>query len=203
METNERILTESFQLFVRYGIRSITMDDIAKQLGISKKTIYENFRDKDDLLENGIIQHKLNQERNIEFVLATSSNVLEAIYKVMFETISNMNKVNPAFFMDLKKYHPKLCAKFIPQHEKEQEARVVDLIKMGKEDGIFRTDVNEIIAAMVLNYQLKALSDPDVFSPELFSITEVFKTMIENFTRGIATPKGIKIIEEIIENNKE
>jgi len=203
MDIQERIIIESFEMFVKYGIRSVTMDDIAKTMGISKKTIYENFRDKNDLLEKGIMLHKQMQERNIEYVNATSKNVLEAIYRIMFDTISNLQKVNPAFYVDLKKYHSKLCSKFVPQHEKEQEQRVVELIKKGKEDGIFRISVNERIAAALINYQLKALSEHDAFPLEEFSIIELFQTMIENFTRGMATTKGIKIIEQIIEDKEK
>ncbi|MDD3876915.1 MAG: TetR/AcrR family transcriptional regulator [Bacteroidales bacterium] len=203
MEIQERIVVESFKLFINNGIRSVTMDDIAKHLGISKKTIYENFRDKDDLLKNCILYHKELQERNINLVITTSKNVLDTIYKVMFETVSNMQKVHASFFSDLEKYHYKLCKTFIPQDDKEKKLMLESLLSRGVAEGIFRESTNIKIAATILNYQLKGISNKDVFPPEEFKSTVVIRTIIENFTRGIATPKGIEIIEQIIEQKEK
>lgn len=202
METYERILSESFSLFVRYGIKSVTMDDIAKHMGISKKTIYEHFRDKDDLLRQGLLFHKDVQDKNMQVIMATSENVLETIYKVMFEAVSHMHKVSPAFFSDLKKYHHKLCDDVLPRHHREKMQMLIELIEKGITEGIFRNDFNVDIVSRIMNFQLDMLSDEERFPTHSYTRAEIFKTIIECFTRGIATPKGIAIIEDIIEREK-
>jgi len=203
MDNYERILSESFQLFVKFGIKSITMDDIAKHIGISKKTIYENFRDKNDLLKQGLLYHKNIQDTNIKLVIANSENVLEAIYKVMFEASKHMHKINPSFFTDLKKYHHKICEEFVPRNQKEKMEITLELINKGVNEGIFRNDFNIEMITKLLLYQMNILSDENMFANATYSKSDVFRTIIENFTRGIATPKGLSIIEDIIEKNKE
>lgn len=203
MEVFERILTESFKLFAKNGIRSVTMDDIAKHIGISKKTIYENFRDKDDLLKQGLLFHKENQDKVLLSIMAISDNVLETIYKVMFEATTHMRGINPVFFSDLKKYHYKLCEDLIPRQREEKMILLQGLIEKGIAEGIFRDDLNTLLITKLLNYQLDGLSDEDFFPVSEYSRAEVFRSIIEIFTRGIATLKGITIIEEIIERNKK
>jgi len=202
MENKERIIVESFALFIRYGIRSVTMDEIARQMGISKKTIYENFRDKDDLLKAGILYHKEINQKSVDYILTSSKNILEAIYKVMFETVSNMQKVNPLFFNDLKKYHHKLCREFMPGHEKDKVDMLRNMIEKGKQDGIFNAHVHSETASILMNELLKTVSDDDIFPAEGFSKPEIFRSIVEIFTRGIATPKGVKIINRIIKENE-
>lgn len=203
MEVKERIVVESFALFIRYGIRSVTMDEIARQMGISKKTIYENFRDKDGLLKESILHHKSINEKNIDNILISSKNILEAIYKVMFETVSNMQKVNPLFFSDMRKYHHKLCNEFMPGHEKDKIDMLKGMIEKGKNDGIFIDSVHAETAATLMNQLLKAVSDDDVFPSDTYSRPAVFRSIVEIFTRGMATPQGIKIINKIIKKNEK
>ncbi len=199
----ERILNESFQLFIQYGIRSITMDDIAKHMGISKRTIYENFRDKDDLLHAALINHKKEQNRNIYAIISTTPNVLEAIYKVMYDFVNRLNQINPTFFSDLQKYHHKICQELIPRQEEEHMKMLYDLIKKGIDESIFRNDINIDIISRILNIQFKATSDEKLFPSGTFSRADVFMNIIVNFTRGISTPKGIEIIDNLIETRKK
>lgn len=199
MDIKNRIVIESFQMFGKFGIRSVTMDDIAKELGISKKTIYEHFKDKNELLRKGIDYHKTLQDARISEIKASSENVLEAMYKIMFEAVSNMQKVNPAFISDLKKYHYKLCDELMPKHEEQQIEEAVELFEKGVADGIFRDDVDIPIAARILNHQLKTLTDEKLYPNDNYSGIDVFKTIILIFTRGMATPKGMKIIDKILE----
>jgi len=202
MTTYERILSESFQLFVKFGIRSVTMDDIAKHMGISKKTIYEHFRDKDDLLKQGMLYHKELQDKNIRYFIATSNNVLEAIFKVMFESASNMHKVHASFFSDMKKYHHAICTEFMPKHQDEKTVLIKELLDKGVADGVFRSNIDTTVVAKLFNHQLKAIADDELFPAETYSKAHVFSVIIENYMRGIATTKGIGIIEELINKNK-
>lgn len=203
MEISERILSEASQLFMKHGIRSVTMDDIAKEMGISKRTIYENFRDKDELLKNCILKNREEQKLQIHGLVATSSNVIDAIFRVMVEVTATMNKIHPSFIIDLRKYHYQIWKNFVMQHQADHIRELGRLIQKGVEDGIFRQDIIVDIVTRMLNLQLRELSNEEVFPPDLYSRAEVFVNIIVNFTRGIATEKGIRIIEQILDEQRQ
>jgi TetR/AcrR family transcriptional regulator, cholesterol catabolism regulator len=203
MDIKERIIQEASDLFTKNGIRSITMDDIARHMGISKRTIYENFRDKDELVLMCIESSKQIQRQCKHAAVATSSNVLEAIYQIMFEVAAHMNQVNPAFITDLRKYHHNLWKDSMIKHQEEHIKDLRQLINKGLDDGIFRGDINVEIVTRMLNLQLREITNDEIFPTQLFSRGDVFVNIIINFTRGISTPKGIKIIEKIIEKKKQ
>jgi len=187
---------------MQYGIRSTAMDDIARHMGISKRTIYENFRDKDDLVRATLINHKKEQNRKINTIIATTPNVIEAIFKVMFDFVSRFNQINPAFFSDLQKYHHEICQDLLPRQEEEHRALLNDLFKKGINEGFFRSDINIDIVSRILNIQFKAASDEKLFPSSAFSRADIFMNIIVNFTRGVSTPEGIKIIDMLIETRK-
>ncbi len=202
MNIRERIIQEATTLFIRNGIRSITMDDISRHLGISKRTIYENFRDKDELLLHCIENKKQMQRQCKQTAVASSSNVLEAIYQIMFEVSAQMEQVHPSFINDLRKYHPDLWKNCIVKHKDEHIKDFRQLIISGIDDGIFRSDINVEIVTRMLNIQLREMTNDEIFPIDQFPRREVIVNIIVNFTRGISTPKGINIIEKIIEANK-
>lgn len=202
MEISERIIQEASLLFMKHGIRSVTMDDIAKHMGISKRTIYENFKDKDELLKHCLCRNKDQMKQHKMEVVQTSANVIEAIFRIMYEIAGTMNQVNPNFITDLRKYHFLVWKEHLLKHQDEHMADLKHLIYKGIEDGVFREDINVEIVSRMLNIQLKELSNDEIFPPEEFTRAEVFMNIIVNFTRGIATPEGIKTIETLIEQRK-
>lgn len=202
MEMTERILQEASQLFMKHGIRSVTMDDIARQMGVSKRTIYEKFRDKDELLVHCISMHHQHQLQHKKEVLLSSKNVLEVIFRIMFDVVESMNRVSPLFVNDLKKYHYKVWKEHILSFQKEHIKQLRDLISNGIEDRLFRSDINVEIVARMFNLQLQEMTNEDIFPHNQFSRAEVFENIIVNFTRGLATDKGIMIIEKIIADKK-
>jgi TetR/AcrR family transcriptional regulator, cholesterol catabolism regulator len=205
MSIAERIIKESMDLFTRQGVRAVTMDDIARYMGVSKRTIYENFKDKDQLIKSCILWHKDQQNHMKQKIFSTSSNVLESFYRLMYQFMIAMKSIHPSFITDIKKYHFQICEKLIIQYQSESIQEIETLIELGKTDLLFRRDVNTEITARILNLQLRALSDEQVFSPEKYSIAEVYSNVVVNFTRGIATEKGLRVIDELIEkwNNNE
>ncbi len=198
METKERIITESLKLFTRYGIRSITMDAIAENLGISKRTIYELFKNKDELLENCIIHSMKEKERNTEIIINNSANVIDAFLSVIKESVNIMKEINPIFFLDAKKYHPEVFRCKGKEHEEKEYNIIIQLIKQGEKEGYIKKDINEEIITKLVMEQFKILGDDELFPPEKYSKSEIFKNIAINFIRGIATEKGLKIID----NNK-
>jgi len=205
MTISERIIKESLGLFMKLGIRSVTMDDIARHMGVSKRTIYENFRDKDELVKSCILWHKQEQDGLKKFIFSSSSNVLESFYRLMHQFMIAMKGIHPSFISDVRKYHSVICEEIVTKYQKESIQELETLVELGKKEELFREDVNVEITARILNLQLRSLSDEQIFSPERYSIADVFSNIIVNFTRGIATERGLMLIDELIEkwNNNE
>jgi TetR/AcrR family transcriptional regulator, cholesterol catabolism regulator len=111
MELRDKIIEEAGKLFIERGTRLVTMDTIAQTMGISKRTIYENFKDKNDLLSNFLVYAITDYKRRALDILKDSKNVIEALFRFGEFNYSSMKEVNPCFMDDIKKYHPEVFAK--------------------------------------------------------------------------------------------
>ncbi|MEZ5106262.1 MAG: TetR/AcrR family transcriptional regulator [Draconibacterium sp.] len=197
MEVRDRILEESTKQFFQFGIRNITMDDIAVSLGISKRTVYETFKDKGELVQSCIEKlTKLHDKRTAE-VVSGSENVIEAIFVFMREGIKAMNAVNPVFFKDLEKLFPSLWKKLESESISKRFDLSSKLLRKGIAEGLFRNDLNVEIIAKLFHAQMNILIDESVFPRDKYDHAEIFQQMIINFTRGISTSKGIQVIEQL------
>lgn len=195
MEIKNRIITEARQLFVKYGIRSITMDMIAEHLGISKRTIYENFKDKNELLKSCINAAMADQRKMNEEIIRSSSNIIDAIFVFIKNSINTLKRINPAFFYDIQKYYPAIWRKTIHKNDERNFNRIVSLLNKGISEGLFREDINvEIIARLILE-QFKLLSNQEIFPEDKYSMIDIFENIVINFVRGIVTVNGLELID--------
>ncbi len=173
------------------------MDDIAVSLGISKRTVYETFKDKGELVQSCIEKlTKLHDKRTAE-VVSGSENVIEAIFVFMREGIKAMNAVNPVFFKDLEKLFPSLWKKLESESISKRFDLSSKLLRKGIAEGLFRNDLNVEIIAKLFHAQMNILIDESVFPRDKYDHAEIFQQMIINFTRGISTSKGIQVIEQL------
>ena len=196
MDTKKRIITGSQQMFIKFGIRSITMDMIAEQLGVSKRTIYEQFTDKDELLQH-CINAAMNEQRRINAeILENSENIIKATFKFIKNSIDTLNRINPLFFFDIEKYYPELWEQKIKENDNRNLNRSIELVSKGVQENVFRSEVNvEIVAKLILE-QFKMLSNQELFPNDKFSRVDVFENIVINFIRGIATEKGLLLIDK-------
>ena len=202
MDTRLRILKEAGILFGRFGIKSITMDTIADHLGISKRTIYENFKDKDDLLTQSIEEGMNFHKKVFSDLVAKSSNVIEAIFKINRMNCEMQEKINPLFFKDLKKYHPHISKRITENPELAGENMTYNLIRKGINEGVFLKGINIEIFTMLIHEIVQtinfgALSESD------FKLEELFDNSFGILLRGISSEKGLKIIEKEINKKKD
>lgn len=187
---------ESGELFGRYGIRSMTMDALAEEMGISKRTIYERFKDKDTLLLEVIKHFKDRTSEEAHQVIDQSDHAIEALFRIMKMTISQMMRMNPAFFHDFKKYHNKVFKEFSVPGDIRDFSITSKLLETGLSQGVFREDLN----LEIVNHGLHALFD--LFAQESPMIRAGFhrKDMLEHviipYFRGISTEKGQRLLED-------
>lgn len=199
-ETKQRIIEKSSRLFLQYGIRSVSMDEIASNAGVSKKTIYQYFKDKNSLVEQ-VVDEILNIEiTTCENGKSAKKNVVEEGFAGI-EKISNFfNNLNPTILFDLKKYHPSAYEKFLNYKDSYMYKTMKSTILWGIQDGLFREDINiDIIARFRVESILITLL-PE-FHLDKYSLTEIHKEFFYLFLYGMSTKKGYELINRY--RNKE
>ncbi len=199
MEVRERIIEEATQQFFRYGIRNVTMDNIAASLGMSKRTVYENFKDKTELVQTCMKELAKHHEERNQKIISGSGNVIETIFAFMQEGIKTMNFINPVFFLDLKKFYPKVWSSVHEENIRTAQNLTHKLLRKGLNEGVFRKDINIPIVSKLFHEQMNLISDESVFPKEEYNHVEVFKNLIINFMRGISTTKGIEITDKMLD----
>ena len=198
MDLKERIIENASALFFQKGVKSMTMSDIANELGVSKRTLYEVFRDKEDLLENCISSHIVKADKAIQTLADNSENVIDMMMHFFALHLNEMRTINRLVMHDLKKYHPDLYKK-LEYKQKENVYLLLPLLDKGVKQELIRNDVNFEIILWLVKSQFKALMADDFFPMEKYSINEYIQAIILNFIRGIATPSGIKKVDSIVE----
>lgn len=199
MEVRERIIDESAKLFFKFGIRNVTMDDIAVSLGISKRTVYEVFKDKTELIETCLRYLSEKQEERNHKVMADSANVVEAIITLMKDGIKAINVINPVFFYDIRKYYPKIWTTLYEENQKRNYNNIYRQLRKGINEGLFRKEIDVEIVTKLFQAQVNMLSDQTIFPPEQYRYADLFENLMVNFVRGISTQRGIELVDSMLD----
>ena len=201
MELRDRIIETAGNLFIQYGIKNSSMDEIATTMGISKRTIYEIFRDKEDLLISFL--KKTRDERNDHFAtfLVGDYNVIEVFIRII-EAQQNLPTANVKFFEDIHKYYPR-AAKLIKEDVARSNAFLCGFLRKGIEQGYIRSDLNVEVTAFLVEDGTYTYIRASYLEKPPFSFKELFFTMMINFIRGISTEKGIRIIDDYLTKQKQ
>ena len=195
MDYRQKIIEQASELFRMYGIRAVTMDMLAGSMGISKRTIYEVFNDKNELLQAVLKWMGCRQKEMIMKVMAESDNVIEATFKMLDNMKKHFHNMSPAFQLDLRKYHVDLIRKMGDAKELPYYRNNIEFIMRGIREGVFREDIDVEIINKTLFEVVRMSSDRELFPPDDFNGDEVFRNTYLTFLRGISTRKGIDLIE--------
>jgi len=194
MEVKERIKHKADELFKRYGIKSVTMDEIANQLGISKKTIYHSFSDKDELVDevvSDLLANNVNCCNNARLKPVNAIQQALLSIEMLEEMFDNMHG---AILYDLERNHPKTFKKFQQHKHSYMLQTIKENIEQGKEEELFRKDINTEIAAKIRLETIMLPFNQDVFPKNKFNLLDLQKQLIEYYLYSIATLKGYKLI---------
>lgn len=198
-ELRERIIVTATEAFTSKGIKSITMGDIAAALGISKRTLYEVFADKESLLKECILKVQADRDIYLQQVFDQSHNVLEVILAVFQKSIEVFHQTNKRFFEDIKKY-PKIYEMMKNRRDSDSE-KTMSFFKSGVEQGIFRADVNFAIVNLLVREQFDVLLNTDICSE--YPFIEVYESIMFTYIRGISTEKGAQVLEDFIQEYRK
>ncbi|MFZ2287828.1 MAG: TetR/AcrR family transcriptional regulator [Bacteroidales bacterium] len=196
-EYDARIVAGAAELFRTYGIRAVTMDTIATHLGMSKRTIYERFRDKDELLFAVMKEMIHKQKEIVENIMNSSSNVMEAIFTMLRKSHEHMASMNPLIGSDLRKYHDAVLQRIKATCDNPDHEGARKMLKAGIEQGIFRNDIDIEIISRAVSGLGKLTGDTKLFPPEQFLQRDLIRNIMINYLRGISTAWGNSLIGEL------
>lgn len=195
LETKLRIIERARDLFLKLGVRSVSMDDIASQLGISKKTLYLHVSDKDDLVSE-VLRHQITQmQSETRQCCDEAANAVDEVFKTMHMVLKQFRNMNPVVVFDLHKYHYNAWLEFNKYKNEFLLDMITSNLHRGVKEGYYRSDIN---IAVLAKFRLEASMIPfnmEVFPPSSFNVASVTVTIIENFLYGVSTEKGFKQIE--------
>ncbi len=193
---SERILECARELFWKQGTKSITMDEIARTMGISKKTIYRYYTDKDQIVREMASQLFQTQGKVLDDLTKNSKNAVDEIISIMKHMGDLFCKINPILFYDLQKFHPDTWKVFREFKETYALGMIERNLKRGMTEGLYREDINVKILARLRMHEVEMAMDPDLFPADKFNLLEVHFQLIGHFLHGVATLKGHKLINK-------
>ena len=197
-EKIDRILSESLRLFMKNGIRSISMDDIAKELGMSKKTIYQYVANKTELVEM-VLDFMREKESNVCIDGdITKMNAIDVLLAVSRNVSRQMKDLNPINAYELQKYYPSIYREFILKKRDHVYTTLKKNFEQGIAEGIYRNDLDIDLVARLYIQKLVDVHDPEFLSSVNFGFEKVFQVMFDNHIRGIANAEGLAYYEKQI-----
>jgi len=192
MEIRNKIIDGAGKLFMEYGIRQVTMDTIAQSLGISKRTIYENFKDKEDLLSNFLLYTFMQHKKQAIDIMSNSANVIEALFNFGLFNQKCLEMINPLFFEDLKKYHSDIYKKVVGSGEIRNHELTYTVLKRGQNEGVFIKEIDLDVANRFIHYMMDFFG---VAKDELqCDDKKIWISVHLPYLRGICTPKGQELV---------
>jgi TetR/AcrR family transcriptional regulator, cholesterol catabolism regulator len=202
-EAKERILKGSEKLFMKYGVRSISMDDIARHLSVSKKTLYQHFADKDELVLMVSKAHLKQEKQRYDEITSDSVNAIDELHKISFCLRKDMQEMNPSLLFDIEKFYPKAWEVYLDFKNKFVRQSIVKNIKLGIEEGYFRPDLSPEIITTLRLATVEATFDDRIFPKDKFNFVEVHTQLFEHFVYGLCTDKGRKLYQKYKETNHQ
>ena len=202
-EQREKLLKGATELFMRYGLRSVSMDDIARQLGVSKKTIYQYFTDKDDMVATVVKSHMGGQQRQFDEITHISKDAVDEMVRLSYCLKESMRETNPTVLYDMQKYHPRAWGEWLSFKNKVIRESIVRNLRSGMAEGYFRADLHLDIIA---NMRLEAVQmgfDQSIFPRDKYSLPDVQVQLFEHFVQGVLTDKGRALYQQYKEKTVE
>jgi len=192
----ERIVNGGEELFLQAGIKSVTMDDIAKHLGMSKKTIYLFFKDKNELVL-ALVSKKLKEdEEQMAGIISKSTNVIEEMINMMRCSEEIFSRINPIVIHDMQKYHPEAWERFQNFKATVIVQTLEELLNKGIKQGYIRPDIDVKVLAIMRVNQVELGFNSAVFPVAEFNIWNVHQQLTEHFNYGVCTLKGYKLLNQ-------
>ena len=191
-----RVLKAAHDLFMKYGIRSVSMDDIARHLGISKKTIYSCFTEKDEIVlkVNQLMQEKWEQEADA--IRDTASNAIELMVRLSLMLRSHISSMNPSILFDLYKFHRPAWEEWNKYKTENVRKKLMDVMDRGVQEGLFRPDIDKSILSTLRVEQIELAFNDSIFPHDTYNLELVQMQLADHFIQGLLTEKGAEYYKQ-------
>ncbi len=196
MEIKDRILTQASALFMRNGIKSVSMDDIAADLGMSKKTLYKTFTNKDEIVLGVMTNHLSQAQGECARVASTAADAVQEMLTISAWADQQFSNVHPSIFYDLRKYYPAAWELFSAHKNTFILDQIILNLRRGIAEGLFRADLDVEVLARLNLAQIELAFDPRLYPPAQFAPVRVNKVFDEHFLLGVATLKGHRLFNK-------
>jgi len=203
MDTEQKIIQKAIELFRKLGIRNVTMDTLATELGISKRTIYELFKDKNNLVSISIQEMARQNREEVLEIINNSTNVIDAMFQIGRNGQQQRAEMSDAFFDDIKKRFPEINKRFNTDSEYRNSSVSQLLLSRGVNEGIFRSELNIELVSTFIEQLGSFLHNSEYFTAGNINEKEIMKNIFLPYFRGISTEKGVKLIEQYFSENQE
>ena len=193
----EEFTAQISELFLKYGLRSTSMDDIANLLKVSKKTLYQHFLNKEEVVEQVMIYRRTIRDNGMSSKKMEQENPLDVLFRIAQFFAAGAHQQFSANYYDIRKYYPRVYQKIFQDDDKFIQHFFKTLLLTGIEQGLFRKELNVDLQTYLLGQQLLSLQDPDNALPAGVSVAEVISIVISNFICVVSTPKGLEEFKQL------
>jgi len=201
MDYKERILLAAHTLFLKYGFKTVTVDDICFELGISKKTLYEHFNNKNEIVQLMTQNYLQNSESDYEELVKQSQNAIEENFLVLRKVEEMFKQMNPRLVHEMQRYYPAAWEYFSDFKEKHFLKRIIANLNWGIKEGLYRDNLSiEVIARMRLE-QGQMIFNSTVYDPSKYDLKQVNRTLLFHYLYGISTQTGNDLIKQYENEN--
>ena len=203
MEMKDRIKQKADELFRSYGIKSVTMDEIATRLAVSKKTIYQSFADKDELVDEVVGDLLIYNQACCNTDRAKATDAVHEVFLAMEMVQQMLQNMNPVILYDLERNHQGTFQKFLQHKNKFLFQVIKENIERGKKEELYREDVNTDVIAKIRLETMFLPFNPEIFPKTKFNLVDLERQLTEHFLFGVATLKGHKLILKYQQQSKK
>lgn len=202
IDKGTEIIAKVSALLMQYGIKSMTMDDISRQLGISKKTLYQYVSDKNDLVVK-VMSAIVAAEKHVANSLCEANpNAIDMVFELTKEMSQKFGQTHPSIHYDLQKYHPEAWEIFTDFKESFIADCMKDNIERGIEQGLYRSNIDPFIISRVYTAKVEFCFDGVTFPPSKYDFSKIHLEMMRYHVRGIASDKGLEYLKEKVNKEK-
>jgi len=195
----ENILQKVAELYQKFGIKSVTMDDVARELGISKKTLYQHVENKYDLVSKVLEFTLQDRDCTIQKIIDKKLNAVEELLEVGIHIVKTIKEYNPSTEYDLKKYYPELYKNLYDYRTKKMYDSILMNIQNGKKEGLFREDMDDEIIAKIQMSRFSNMKSDEFFNPDQVLQPKNILELFIYHIRGIANKKGLEVLEQTLD----
>ena len=196
MKAVDNVLQKSAELIMKFGVKSNTMDDVAKHLGISKKTLYQHFSNKEDMILKCAKAKFEFFSSALAQIKETSSDAIDELIQIDHFLIKNRIKRNPIVFNELQRYYPEIFTETYELHQSYVSNLVKSNIERGISEGLFRDDIEPNIIAALYAGRIEAVVQGQNELEEQYSFETIIQENLIYHIRGIATPQGVEKLQQ-------